>query len=331
MFQSSKQSIQELSYRAGAVIALVFCLSAFFLCFFLLGETNNSWRPVVFVALLAVALLAAGIFFAHKVQQLTQKRRDDLASIIFKQRAGNAGKFALFLRPFYVTGKLKVDVLIPIYSGQPAPTTYQTLTFHLEETINAAFKKVMPIVALGKPGEVHGVGRILVDESTWKPAASDLMRRASLIICIPSSHPGTVWELDEIVKNSYLSKVVFLMPPDPADPEKFFSIKWRAMLDDWNLAATHMKNQNIVVPDYREEGILFAFRPEAGCFIEKLDLSSSRSLRKALLRLSAPLPSSKRWQETTPRQSLFGRIMTFISRIKTTSHDNAAPGREAGL
>lgn len=173
---------------------------------------------------------------------------------------------------------------------------------------------MMPIVALGKPGEVQGVGRILVDENAWRISVSELMRRASLIICIPSSHPGTIWELDEIINNKYLTKVVFLMPPDPSDPEKWFSLKWKKMLDDWNIAAAHMKGQGMVVPDYRKQGLLFAVKPGVGCFIEKLNLVSPRGLRKALLRLSSPVPLSRRWEETTAKQSIFARIMASISQ-----------------
>jgi hypothetical protein len=73
-----------------------------------------------------------------------------------------------------------------------------------------------------------------------------------------------------------------------------------------------MRNHGIVVPDYRKDGLLFAVKPEVGCFIEKLDLSSPRGLRKAILRLRNPVPSSKRWEETTMRQSLFARVMARL-------------------
>jgi hypothetical protein len=174
---------------------------------------------------------------------------------------------------------------------------------------------LMPIVALGKPGEVQGVGRILMTESTWKVAASELLRHSSLILCIPSSHPGTVWELDEIIHNGYLSKAVFLMPPDPSDPsKKFFPGKWKTMIDDWNRSVAYMKSHGIVIPEYQKGGLLFSVKPTVGCFIEKLDLSSPRRLRKAILRLRSAAPSSKRWEEKTARRALFARVMASISR-----------------
>src|SRR5262249_15214686 len=135
------------------------------------------------------------------------------------------------------------------------PANYSTqkdtvLDYQPEETIMSGFKKLMPIVALGKPGEVQGVGLILMNENTWKDAASGLLRHSSLILCIPSSHPGTVWEMDEIIRNGYLSKAVFLMPPDPSDPsKKFLSKKCNTILDDWNLAAAHVRDNGQVIPE----------------------------------------------------------------------------------
>ena len=52
-----------------------------------------------------------------------------------------------------------------------------------------SLEKMMPVVALGKPGEVIGIGRILMDEKAWRSAAAELMANASLIICIPSRAP----------------------------------------------------------------------------------------------------------------------------------------------
>jgi hypothetical protein len=240
MIQPPRQSNREIAYRVGIAVAL--CLSFLALIFVInLAGEGSAW---ILLLLLLVILITTCVFFYNKVQTLAQKRRDDFAVVIFNQaRAGNIEKFALFLRPFYVTGKLKKEILVPTYSGgtgsQPGNVTFQTQIYHLAETIIKAFKKVMPIVALGKPGEVQGIGRILADENAWKVAASELLRDASLIICIPSGHPGTIWELNEILRNHYLIKVVLLMPPDPSDPtRKFFRREWRAMIDDWNAGAT---------------------------------------------------------------------------------------------
>jgi hypothetical protein len=312
VIQHPKQSGREIAYRVG--IAVSICLIGLILiCVVSLLSEGGLW-----LLLLLVPSIVAPIVFYSRVQKLVQKRRDDFALTVFDEaRAGNVGKFALFLRPFYVTGKLHLQVMVPttVNPANYSTQTYTVLDYKLEETIISGFKKLMPIVALGKPGEVQGVGRILMSENTWKDAASELLRHSSLILCIPSSHPGTVWELDEIIRNGYLSKAVFLMPSDPSDPsKKFFSKKWKTMIDDWNLAAAHMRSHGLVIPEYREDGLLFAVKSPVGCFIEKLDLSSPRHLRKAILRLSSPLPPSKRWEQKTPKRGLLARAMASISR-----------------
>jgi len=88
-------------------------------------------------------------------------------------------------------------------------TTFQPRihVYPLEDTIVEAFRDTMPVVALGKPGETHGVARILVDDENWQSAASELMPRALLLICVPSSRPESQWELNQsnTVPKQYLS------------------------------------------------------------------------------------------------------------------------------
>jgi hypothetical protein len=269
------------------------------------------------------------------VQKLAQKRRDDFALTLFDEaRPGNIEAFALFLRPFYTTGKIHQTAFLPVtyttsVSGS-VQTSYIPIEYQLERSLISGFKKIMPIIGLGKPGEIQGVGRILADEQTWKVAASELLRDSSLIICMVSDHPGTVWELNEIIHNGYLSKTVFLMPPDRSDPssKKFVNNTWKTMIDDWNTAAAHMKSFGIVIPGYQKNGLLFAVKPDVGCFMEKLYLASPGSLRKAILRLSSPVPSSKRWAEKTAKQAFFVRAM---ASIKTLVNIAQAGGRHGAI
>ena len=167
----------------------------------------------------------------------------------------------------------------------------------------------MPIMALGKPGEVSGVGRLLIDEESWRVKVAELMRRSSLIFCIPSDHPGTKWELDEIVSKGYLSKVIFLMPPEPT-----FIRKWKPLRDDWTLAVVHLRTYGFEIPDYRTPGLLFTIRRNVGCFIETLDLTSPAALTNSILRLAEPVPPSRRWPSETVKRSAFARLVASAKR-----------------
>ena len=132
----------------------------------------------LFVCLVSFVLLPV---FRRLLRTSEQKRRDEYALALFTAvRSGEVAKFAVFLRPFYITGNITFEV-----SGGPqgAPTR-----FDIEEILINAL--AMPVLALGNPGEAYGVGRILENEDSWKSAVSNLMRQASLILCMPSGRPG---------------------------------------------------------------------------------------------------------------------------------------------
>jgi hypothetical protein len=137
--------------------------------------------------------------------------------------------FAAFLHywQYYVRG----------FGGpQGAPTR-----FDIEEILIKAL--AMPVLALGNPGEAYGVGRILENENSWKSTVSNLMRQASLILCMPSGRPGSQWELDEILRIQYLRKTVFLMPWMPR--------YWRRRKDlksDWDTVVAHLKKRGLESP-----------------------------------------------------------------------------------
>jgi hypothetical protein len=249
----------------------------------LIGLTSES-QSAIFLGLLFLPVL---LLSRWRHRTCVQRRRDESAFCLFNAaKSGEIAQFAVFLRPFYTTKRIRIIVHTggSAYPGGPPAST----TYHLEETLIDALS--MPVVALGKPGEVYGAGRVEMNEDSWESAAFELMRQASLIICLPSDHPGTRRELDEILRNQYLEKTVFLIPCDPSPPWR----KWKAMRDDWNAVVAYMASHGFRIPPYEREGLLFAIRPTIGCFIEALNLTSSKELGDAIGRLSSPKPSSRR-------------------------------------
>jgi hypothetical protein len=123
-----------------------------------------------------------------------QRRRDNQAAI------NDGSPFCVFLRPFYVTRKL--DLHPP-----PTSSSHGPMPIEFEEIIAAAFRDYGRVVALGRPGEVFGVGRLLSSEEDWWNKAVDLMRNAVMILCIPSMCSGTKKELNHIIDYGYLQKV----------------------------------------------------------------------------------------------------------------------------
>lgn len=120
--QFPKQSSREIAYRVGITVSI--CLSVLTFLLYL-----RPWGSDIFLLIIFILIISTLIFW-RKVQKLEQARRDDFASIIFDHvQAGNIETFAVFLRPFYVTGKLKVEFVVA--SGQGSVQTY---VYQLEET-----------------------------------------------------------------------------------------------------------------------------------------------------------------------------------------------------
>jgi hypothetical protein len=247
--------------------------------------------------------LLRGWHFDPRDPAARQAERDQAAIILFNEvRSGGQEKFAVFLRPFYTTGQIETTETFRTSqesggSNAPVPIAIEPVAteeihYPLENTIVDALFKTLPVVALGKPGEAFGVGRILVDENNWQSAASELMSRASLIICLPSSHPGSHWEMNQILQNHYLSKTVFIMPPDHRAavvggvPITRFG-GWKPLHEDWGLLKQQMASDGITIPPYQVEGLFFSLDAK-GCITEKLRLNSPRKLRKIFLQLSSP-------------------------------------------
>jgi hypothetical protein len=143
------------------------------------------------------------------------------------------------------------------------------------------------------------------------------MSRASLILCVPSAHQGTAWELEQIVQNGYLAKTLFFMP---ISISSFSSLQQQR--EDWNLVVEFMGRYGVSFPRYREVsptnrselnyklatlgaalhdlraahwrgtqlkrlagGALFSLKPEGRLNEEDVDLQNPGTLRDAIQRL----------------------------------------------
>jgi hypothetical protein len=311
-----KPSLIEKSFRRSrfvcilllALTVIVF-LKSIVMAIFTSQELDSGTFVLLWLAVIILSVMT--VFLSKKLPKLTQKRRDDYALSIFNAlKVGTVQEFAVFLRPFYLTGQ--------IAQSQSSGTDHATaVTYEFEAEIIGALAELMPALALGKPGEAIGVGRILTDESTWKTAAAELMSRSSLIICVPSAHHGTAWELEQIVQNGYVAKTLFFMPISVAS---FSSLQQQR--DDWNLVVEFMARYGVAFPRYREVspinrtelnyafaslgaalhdlraahwrmnaqarpagGVLFSVKPAGGFTEENVDLRDPATLRNAIQRL----------------------------------------------
>jgi len=259
-------------------VALVTAVLAFY---FIVNE-----KPIYAPFLMVLCLGASYLLYQEYKEAAAsyQMRRDKAAIALFNAAiSGDKQKFAVFLRPFYTTDKIYTNQTIIVWQRGGATTII--IPHKLEDTLVEAFRSTLPVVALGKPGETFGVGRILVDEDSWQKAASELMQRASLLICLPSSRPGSHWEMNQITLNHYFSKTVFIMPPNP--PSSFRT--WKDLKEDWDLLKQQVASKGITIPEYKTDGLLFSVDATGQCITEKFSLNSTQKLLEAFIRLSSPV------------------------------------------
>jgi hypothetical protein len=267
-------------------VTIVSMLLAFFCTLSYISSFDNKYIMLISAFIIAGGTTSYAMYKRHKQYIATyQERRDQAAIKIFNAAMSSSyEKFSVFLRPFYTTDKIIDEEVVTTYTTQPngvLQANTMVFTYPLEDTIVETFSRTMPIIALGKPGETFGVGRILVDEGEWRTAATKLIDRAALIIFQPSSRPGSKWEIEHIIHHRYLDKTVFIVPPYPG--------KWKDLLEDWDVLRKNMACSGIIFPEYKSDGLLFSIDEKGQYISEDLRLNSKTKLLESFIRLSSPV------------------------------------------
>ena len=150
-----------------------------------------------------------GWMIALFLKKRNQKKRDKRAIKIMRDvEAGKKHTYSLYLRGFHTTGvtPLPIEPAGGILWKNPDP--YLDFEALLAESVEYS----APLIALGKPGEQIGAGRVQCDEKSWQEKLMLLARRAMFIFVLPSESAGTRWEIEWILKNQLTEKSILLMP-----------------------------------------------------------------------------------------------------------------------
>ncbi len=140
--------------------------------------------------------------------------------------------FALYLRAFMTTNKLIMNGL------------------DLETVLAYSIAPVLPVIALGQPGEHLGAGRIQTSDEHWQEEIKRLFEKAKIIIIIPSHREGTLWEINNLKQSNYLSKTIFIMPPEMTFYGKPYS-------KTWNRAVKAAARHGVFLPTHFSKGLVF--------------------------------------------------------------------------
>lgn len=194
----------------------------------------SSTFMAVYIFAFAAFFVFVGIRLARQIfeQRLLDLRADSLLRSVELDNAENHQGFILYLRPFESTNKIHGKML---FHNQPV---------ELETQLAKAARKVAPFVALGLSLEHVGAGRIKTDEANWKKTATTLMNRARLIVLMPATNPGTLWELDQIIARGFIHKTLFLNAP-----QKLLSL--RSQFDQkrhWPVIAQRLEANGVALP-----------------------------------------------------------------------------------
>ncbi len=156
--------------------------------------------------------------------------------------------YVLYLRPFFITGQLEQpNVRVPMTVGsfsQPATTEN-------EREVAKALESSAVFLGLGRPGEFPGgASRIASSEENWQPLVQTLAASAAAILVVPSSRPGTRWEISWLKSQGHFAKCLFIMPPQSKKSKL-------SIADVWEEARRELVQEGISLPEYSRCGCFF--------------------------------------------------------------------------
>jgi hypothetical protein len=202
--------------------------------YFALWPSAPLWILVVVVPVwglgsMFVCLLCSDV--RRSEQKRAQRWRDSHAREIAASVAASTSHppYYLWLRPFTSSGHVRIvlrSAMVKRVSPNTTthdypgfgPTTQLRRDVHwgdLESLFAAMLESRGPLVALGRASDEIGAGRVPTNEASWQ-ATFDILAEASLaILLLPSTHPGTDWEMQRILsEDELLQKSIFVVPHD---------------------------------------------------------------------------------------------------------------------
>lgn len=207
----------------GAVLQAGF-LAALFAAFALFTHSQLAETEVVIdgeptrVADLAVGLVVIAAFAAVFLWRRLRARSATRAL------AEDTRPPVLLLRPFEKDGK----ALPRVSGGASWMSDAAVLAFFdhfttLENSLADVVDHFGPFIGIGVPGEIlqtDGAAREYVSHADWRNYALSKMADSQRIVCVWGVSESFGWELDQIFSRGYLSKTVFIFPPERSNAFK---------------------------------------------------------------------------------------------------------------
>jgi len=84
-----------------------------------------------------------------------------------------------------------------------------------ESKLARAFKVVGVPVCVGRPGErlpPYGFHRIYFTDEDWRASVLEMASRALCVVLVVGHTDGMKWEIEQLIKRSWLAKTIVLVP-----------------------------------------------------------------------------------------------------------------------
>ena len=189
-----------------------------------------GWGSILFISLLAAPFLTRARKARVGAQLADQTERNSAAESVREELEAASqesrlpdfshtkfDRLILLLRPFSFDQVETINQelrswkanLIPFYHGALPMSVY------FDNALRMALRKQGQVLVISS--DVHHVGATLIraNDETWRTYVQLMASRAALIIKVPATTAGSLWELNHIVETGKLNKTLFLFAPEP--------------------------------------------------------------------------------------------------------------------
>lgn len=191
----------------------------------------------------------AALFYRAGLKRRQIKRDIKAALLLGRLRQGHEEPFSLYLRSFSQEEKLKRKKGIWWYillEGDLFGIDRETLDMVMSAEVNTSY----PMIALGRPGERLGAGRLPSTDADWEALVLLLMKQAKIIFIVPGTSKGVIKEIEHL--KNYFEKTIYIMPPP-----KYYYGDAEGAEQHWHETRQTLTPHNVSLPAYSKKGALF--------------------------------------------------------------------------
>jgi hypothetical protein len=207
---------------------------------------GDNWKYMIVALILGVS--ARWCFRKGRANE--QIQRDNQGAVIVRDlKQGIHRDYYLYLRPFSLD--LAASEKNPEYSPSPFVVNFYTQdqSEFFETEFSEAMRSSIPILSIGRKGELVGASRVETSDEEWQSLFILLAARARGIFLFPGSSTGSLKELLWLRDNNLLSKTVCLQPPSGAN---------EAVIEaDWSQIRSNLLKEQFALPEFVANGSIF--------------------------------------------------------------------------